>query len=150
MDVDEYLKSRVQDQIGWYDGKSISNRRMFKSLRVLEIILAALIPFISGLTAILVSFEKEGVIIISLLGVIIVCIAGILSLGQFQEHWIEYRTTTESLKKEKYLFQTKVEPYDGEKAFSLFVQRIENFVSKENTNWAQYIMKREKSDKKTE
>ncbi|OGU37030.1 MAG: hypothetical protein A2315_04965 [Ignavibacteria bacterium RIFOXYB2_FULL_35_12] len=150
MNAEEYLKNRVQDQIDWYDRKSSSNRKMFKSLRLSEIILSALIPFLSGITAILASYEKEGIIIISLFGVIIACMAGILSLGQFQEHWIEYRTTAEGLKKEKYLFQTMVEPYNKEDSFSIFVQKIETLVSKENTNWSQYMMKRKEGDKKND
>jgi len=47
------------------------------------------------------------------------------------------------LKKEKFLFQTAVDPYDGADAFRVLVQRVEGLVSKENTNWAQYMTKKE-------
>ena len=45
------------------------------------------------------------------------------------------------------MFQTGVEPFDGEDAFSLLVQRVETLVSKENTNWAQYMMKPDEEKK---
>jgi hypothetical protein len=69
-------------------------------------------------------------------------------LCQFQERWIDYRTTAEALKKEKFLFVTKTEPYDGDDAFPILVQRMENLVSKENVTWAQYLMKPDKEKAK--
>ena len=40
---------RLEDQIGWYDGKSRTNQRCFKSLKVAVIAAAALIPFFAAL-----------------------------------------------------------------------------------------------------
>jgi len=85
-------------------------------------------------------------IAIGLLGIVIAICAGVSSLLQFQEHWIKYRTTAESLKKEKYLYFTNSEPYDTKNPLPILVQRIESLVSQENTNWAQYIMKLTKED----
>lgn len=146
MTPDQYLQERLEPQIDWYDSKSLRNQRIFKRLRMVEIVAAALIPLISGAMLSDPRFQLISAIIIALLGVTIAITAGFLSLGQHQEHWIEYRTTCESLKKEKFLFQTGVEPYNGETAFALLVQRVETLVSKENTNWAQYMMKPEHQD----
>ena len=65
---------------------------------------------------------------------------------KFQEKWSEYRTTSETLKHEKYLYETKSGPYDNERTdnFKSFVVRIENLISKENSSWSQYINKKEK------
>src|SRR5690606_22203920 len=76
-------------------------------------------------------------IIVGVLGAIVVVLASLLSLGKYQENWIEYRTACESLKHEKFLFLTAAEPYQGEDRFSLFVQRVEGLISKENSAWAQ-------------
>ena len=146
MTPDQYLQERLEPQIDWYDSKSLRNQRIFKRLRMVEIVAAALIPLISGAMLSDPRIHLLSAIIIALLGVTIAITAGFLSLGQYQEHWIEYRTTCESLKKEKFLFQTRVEPYNGETAFALLVQRVETLVSKENTNWAQYMMKPEHQD----
>ncbi|HEY1430160.1 MAG TPA: hypothetical protein VGF39_00785, partial [Stellaceae bacterium] len=56
--------------------------------------------------------------------------------------------TGEALKKEKFLFVTKTEPYDSDDAFPILVQRIETLVSKENVTWAQYLMKPDKEKAK--
>jgi hypothetical protein len=45
---EEYVEQRIDDQIGWYDRKSVTNKRWFKRLRFAEIVAAATIPFLSG------------------------------------------------------------------------------------------------------
>ncbi len=132
MDHEQYLQERVEDQINWYDGKSKSNQNWFKSLRVIEIISAAIIPFFAGYSESI----PFGTIIIGCLGVIIAVCAGLSALYKFQENWLMYRTTCETLRHEKFLFVTKTKPYDDEEAFNQFVTRIENLISKENTQWA--------------
>lgn len=144
MNAEEYIKQRLEDQIGWYDRRSKTSQRMFKWLRLAEIILAGSIPVIAGITA---NEFLSWTTLTAFLGATVAILAAVLALYQYQEHWIEYRTTCESLKKEKYLFLTKVEPYNGDNAFETLVQRVETLVSKENTNWAQYMMKPDKGDK---
>lgn len=85
-------------------------------------------------------YSLIGTIIVGLFEVAISIIAGLLSLGRYQERWIEYRTTCDSLKKERFLFETYVEPYHGENSFNLLVQRAGTLISKQNTDWAQYMM----------
>jgi hypothetical protein len=147
MNHEEYIEKRLQDQIDWYDKKSLTNQKTFKRLKIVEIIAAALIPFLSGISISNNEFRLIGTIVIGLLGMAVTIIASILNLGRHQEHWLEYRTTCESLKKESFLFNTGVEPYNSDDAFQLLVQRVETLVSKENTNWAQYMMKPEQEKK---
>jgi len=132
----EYLKDRLDDQINWYDKKSVANQRAFKRLQVLIIVASAAIPFLSG-------FMDENSlwlkIVIGLLGLAIATATAILGLYQFQENWLEYRTTCETLRHEKYLFLTGASPYDEEEPFLLLVERIEGLISKENTNWQNYM-----------
>jgi len=138
MDSEEYLKQRLQDQIDWYDKKSQWNQRWHKRLKAVEIFMAVSIPFLVGYitdTALRMKF------VVGFLSVIVAAIAGLVSLYKFQENWIEYRTTAESLKHEKYLYLTKTGPYDGGDAFNKFVERVEDMVSKENTRWSWYIKK---------
>jgi hypothetical protein len=57
------------------------------------------------------------------------------------DNGLENRTTTEALRHEKYLFLTKSEPYHNNNPLHLLVSTVETLISKENTNWAQYIRK---------
>jgi hypothetical protein len=87
-----------------------------------------------------------GTIIIGFLGVVIAICAGLAAINKFQENWLMYRTTCETLRHEKFLFMTKTKPYDDNEAFNQFVVRVENLISKENTQWAR--VSKEKSHNK--
>lgn len=141
MNEEEYLNDRLNDQIDWYDGKSQTNQKWFKKLRLLEIVAAAIIPFLAGIGANIPYYS----IIIGALGVIIAVSAGLSALYKYHENWIEYRTTSETLKHEKYLFQAKCSPYDNDDAFCKLVQRVEGLISKENTQWSRYVEKTKKA-----
>jgi len=135
MTEEEYMSSRVEDQISWYSRKSQRAQTWFKLLRGTEIVAAAAIPVIAG-------FAKDpfpATLVVGLLGAVIAVISSVISLNQFQENWTEYRTTSESLKHEKFLYLTKADPYHEEEPFRSFVQRVESLISKENSTWSQHI-----------
>ncbi|MCP4117623.1 MAG: DUF4231 domain-containing protein [Desulfobacteraceae bacterium] len=129
---EDFLKNRLDDQIDWYSTKSQTNQKYFKRLRLLEIVAAALIPFLAGIGSSMPCYS----VIIGALGVIIAVSAGSSALYKFHENWIEYRTTAETLKHEKYLYQTRCSPYDKDDAFCRLVQRVEGLISKENSQWS--------------
>lgn len=138
---DEYLQTRVLDQINWYDKKSKTNKTYFLSLKIAEIILALFIPFISGYIH---SDESPAKISVGLLGIIVAAIAGIVTLIKFQENWIEYRTVAESLKLEKFLFLSKAGPYkDVTEPYPFFVERFESLISTSTKKWVNYVSKKE-------
>ena len=136
MNQDEYIKKRLDHQIEWYDDKSVKNQKWFKRLQVIVIIAAATIPFLSGF---LVESTQYLKFIVGILGLGIAAITAVLGLYQFQENWLEYRTTCESLRHEKYLFLTGIDPYNVDEPFFLLVERVEGLISKENTNWSNYM-----------
>lgn len=142
MDESEYLKNRLDDQIDWYDRKSIQNQKTFKRLQVILIVAAASIPFISGYVDDLHYLQY----LLGGIGVLIAAITGLISLYKFQETWTAYRTTCESLRHEKYLYLTKTNPYNGKNAFNLLVQRVEMLISKENSSWAEIMQKTEEQN----
>ena len=137
MNSEDYISKRVEDQILWYDQKSMHAQWWFKKLRFLEIVAAGSIPLFAGFG----KGQPWTVFIVGILGAFVAIVAAVLSLYQFQENWIAYRTTCESLKHEKYLFVTKAEPYHEDDAFDLFVQRVEGLISRENSSWSQYTRK---------
>lgn len=146
MNEEEYLKKRLDDQINWYDQKSIWNQKWFKRLQVFQLIAAASIPiFVSYVT------DSSGWLrlVVAVLGASIAIVSGIIGLYKLQENWLEYRTTCESLRHEQFLYLTKTDPYNIETPFPLLVNRVETLISKENTNWAQYMKKVVKEKKGT-
>ena len=68
--------------------------------------------------------------------IIVVVIAGGLKAFKFQENWISYRTTCELLKKEYIYYNSKTKDYkNSEDPESLFIERVEELISRENTFW---------------
>jgi hypothetical protein len=53
-----------------------------------------------------------------------------------------------SRSKREILFLAQTEPYDKRDAFDRLVQRVEALLSKENTDWAQSMMKPPKGEKR--
>ena len=143
MDEEQYFVRRLDDQIAWYSKKSQWNQRWYKRLRSVEILAAGLIPFLTGFVPIQgnTTYLKLSV---GGLGVLVTVVAGVVTLYRFQELWLRYRTASESLKHEKFLFLTQAAPYGGENPFRLLVRRVESLLSQEHATWGQFMQEEEK------
>lgn len=139
---EDYIKSRLEDQIKWYSRKSSMNQQMYKRLQLITIIFSTSIPFLSAY----ISDFKFIQIIIGIIGVAVAAITAVNGLYKYQENWLAYRTTSESLKHQKYLFLTGTEPYHDEQAFNMLVQNVEMTISKENSNWSKQMTKQQQSN----
>ena len=125
------IMERLEDQIGWYDRKSQMNRRYFNRIKIIEISAAALIPFVSAFNFQRLAWVSGG------LGVVITVLEGMLHLNQYEQNWITYRSTCESLKHEKYVYLGKAGPYSGSAdPHALLADRVESLVSQEHAKWA--------------
>jgi len=134
------IMERLEDQIGWYDRQSITNQRYFKGIKMVEIAAAAIIPFLSAFSLPRVLWLTGG------LGVLITVLEGTLHLNQYQQNWIAYRSTCESLKHEKYVYLGKASPYaSAVDPHALLAERIESLVSQEHAKWASVQQQEPKS-----
>jgi hypothetical protein len=125
------IMERLEDQIAWYDQKSLANQRTYKRFKIIEIIAAATIPLLSTLTI------PHPAYVTGVLGVIITVLEGLLHLNQYQQNWIAYRSTCESLKHEKFTYLGKASPYASvADPHALLAERIESLVSQEHAKWA--------------
>jgi hypothetical protein len=128
---DDPILARLEDQIGWYDRKSQAAQRTFKRIKVIEILAAALIPFLT-------SFKfLYGNLVIGGLGVLITILEGLLHLNQYQQNWTTYRSTCEQLKHEKFVYLALAGPYaNTPNPRALLADRVESTVSQEHAQWA--------------
>ena len=147
---EDYIKERLDNQIGWYDRKSSFNQKKYKKYKRLEFIIAATIPVITTLTAIIPNDILEKILLMSAAfgGIILVVINKTLELENYFKFWKEYRSTCEALQYERALYLTRSEPYDEEDAFPLLVQKVESILSKETQRWQQRVKQVEVSNKK--
>jgi hypothetical protein len=135
MNEQEYVDQRLQSQLDWYSRRASRNQQWYRWLRVLEVVLASSIPFFTSL----VKENPTMGTVISLMSVTIAIVSGLLALYKFQENWIEYRTTAESLKHEKFMFLTRTGPYNVDQPFPVLVERVEATIAKESTSWSGYM-----------
>jgi hypothetical protein len=119
---------RLEDQISWYERTSGSNKRWYKWLKGVTMVAGVLVPVVAAV--------EWGRPVAAGLGVVIVLAEGMQQLNQYQTNWISYRSTSESLKHEKYLFLAGGGPYAAAaKPLALLAERIEGMVSQENAKW---------------
>ncbi len=140
----EYIKNRLNDQISWYDKKSATQKKWYYWSKVITLICTASIPVIS------VAFRHQSftVIITAVIAAIATITEGILTLTKWHEKWIAYRSNAEALKHEKYSYLTSSGVYsnlNNNDKFHTLVDRTENIISNENTNWASLGKKERKN-----
>jgi hypothetical protein len=121
--------TRLDDQIGWFDAKSVYNQRLFKWLKFVEIVAAASIPVLAAI--------DTDVRVAAILGALIVVLEGLQHVNQYQSNWISYRSTCEALIREKYLFLARAGPYKSLRRPELrLAQRVENAIAQQEAQWA--------------
>jgi hypothetical protein len=128
-----FIHDRVDNQIVWFSRKSARNKRLYRSLRLTEIVLAAAIPVIAGIS---ITGSGSYPVLTGICGAGVAILAGALELFDLQENWIRYRAASETLKHVKMLFSMQVTPYEGPDAFPRFVGDIEAVITGENARWA--------------
>lgn len=96
---------RLEQQIFWYDKKSISAHFKFKTLKLMQTMTSALTPVASAIDN--PDLNKTP----ALLDLVSLNTEGIQQLNQYQQVWTTYRLTYEALKHEKYTYLTSAGPY---------------------------------------
>jgi len=141
----KYLEERYNNQVKWYDEKSKLNQKIYKLLQLIIIILTAITPIL------ILQREYYINIIAAVLAIIVAISAGSQKAFNYQENWINYRTTCEVLKKEYFFYTNKVQGYENAvNPEGLFIERVESIISKENVYWTATYKKKPEGENKTE
>ena len=134
--MQEYLARRYQHQVRWYDNKAKKYKWLANTFQAVIITFAALTPMlVSALDQKIFAITSSSIVAIA---------SGIVKYFKMEDHWRNYRTTCETLKKEKHFHNFKIGGYeDAEDADKLFVSRVESIISKENTGWLTTVKKKD-------
>ena len=134
---EKYLKDRYFPEVDWYDQKSMINQKKYKILQFGLIILSSLTPVLIFIEKLEMTKEITWLFWLPAITAVLVAIfAALIKTFNYQENWLDYRTTCETLRKEKYLYDAKVGEYKGSiEPEALFVERVESLISRENTLW---------------
>jgi len=120
---------RLEEQVKWYSRGARRNKRWYLRIKVVQIVSAAVIPVLAA--------TSLPTWVAGALGALIVVLESIQQLFQFHSNWTHYRSTSEALKHEKYLYLAHAGAYATvANPEALLAERIENRVSQEHASWA--------------
>lgn len=129
-EFERYLKERYYPQVEWYDKKAMWNQKVYRFLQWGIIILAAITPVFIALT------ETLGKALPIVLSSLVAISSASLKAFKYQENWINYRTTCETLRKEIHYYNARIDDYsNADDPMGVFVKRVESLISRENTLW---------------
>ena len=137
---EKYVKERYEDQINWYSKQSSRNKKLYNRFQWSAIVLSAAIPVL------VVTLEGPCKWITVVLSIFLTITTAGLKTFKFQENWINYRTTAETLKKEKHYYHAGISEYARvNNKEQLFIERVERLISRENTLWIAAFKKKGKA-----
>lgn len=126
--LEERVRARLAEELRWYDARARNNQRLYRLIKVAQLIAAALVPVMAGVG---VSAWITGG-----LGSAIVVMEGVQQLYQFQERWIAYRSTWEGLRREQHLYDAGGGDYAAAaNRPTLLAERVEAIVAQEHARW---------------
>lgn len=125
----DHTWARLEDQLGWYDSKSMSCQRAYRRTKLGQLVVAAAVPVLA--------LADVSTVVTAVIAAIVVVLEGVQQLYQWQTNWILYRSTAEALKHERFLYQAMAGPYTGENRHRLLAERIEGLVSQEHAKWTE-------------
>ena len=135
--MSEYIKNRLQPEINWYEKKSARNKNLYYGFRAATI-------FLSGFLALMGYFNNLPGWAIGLTATVIIMVEAFDAFLKPQENWINFRTTAETLKHEKEMFNAKAGAYATSPTEQMLAERCEMLISREHSIWqAQAKQKKE-------
>lgn len=141
MNIQNYMKERVESQVHYYESKSALNKKYYLFFKISQLIAATLLPFFS----VFLSDYLWMKYMIAFLGSMVTILEGVMATGKYHEKWVMYRGTAETLRQETYLFLMKAGTYSEKDALQQFVTKVEFSLGKENMGWQQMIVKDNKT-----
>lgn len=133
-----YIRERLDDQISWYGKKSSYNKLRFRICQLIVIVASAVIPIINLGIPLFGSDPFQALGITAILGGVITIVTALSQMDAYFETWVLYRTTGETLKRERFLYINSAADYSalsGEAKNKLLVERVEAMLSSENSKF---------------
>ncbi len=135
LNLEKYDTDRYEGQLKWYSKKATKNKRCYY---VYQTIIVSLSGFITVAVALDMN-DPHGIIwpkLSLIASSLVTVLAGLQKFFRFHENWVQYRTTSEQLKKERYYREFQCGNYaHSESTDKLFVERVESIISRENSFW---------------
>jgi hypothetical protein len=131
---------RLSGQLVWYRERSRRAQLAYKSVKLGQLAVGACVPVIAALSA--------PAAVTAIVSAIVVVAEGAQQLFQWHTNWLDYRSTAEALKREKFLYLAHAGRYADEDRRVVLAQRVEDVIAGQNDGWAKQV--RAPSDQRRE
>jgi len=129
-EFEDFLDRRYWKEINWYDKKANWNQKAYHIFQWIAIVFSALTPILIIISDGYIRWIAVGI------AAIVAIVTAALKTFKYQENWINYRTTSETLKKEIHFYKAGIHGYENvDDREAVFVDRVESLISRENTMW---------------
>ncbi len=134
--ADYLTRERLETMIRWYVRNTTYNKWEYTILKLIQIVLAALLPFLSQYN------KSNSGFIIGIIGIVIVLLEGFQQLGQYHQSWINYHATRDALTQEKFLYLARAGPYSTTQCpkdtdlVPRLAENIEALIAQDRSRWA--------------
>jgi hypothetical protein len=119
---------RLEDQLQWYRTSSHRAQRAYKLVKPGQIAVGAVVPVLAATGA-------PGWVTAVVAATVVVA-EGAQQLFQWQSNWLLYRSTSEELKRERFLYLAGAGPYTGDDRRRVLAERVEAVLAEEHRSWA--------------
>jgi hypothetical protein len=120
---------RLEDQLRWYDRKSVAAHQAYKRVKLGQIIVGAAVIVVAAL--------QVSAAVTATLATFVVLAEGAQQLWQWQTNWVLYRMTAEALKHERYLYISSAGPYSEGDRHRVLAERLEGLISQHHAKWTE-------------
>lgn len=132
--IEESALNRLDNQMNWYDTKSIFNQKRYKQCKYIQFGITAIMALLPMLGCCLGNSNWLG-FAEAFLAIILGVLGQVSEMNQYYFNWHNYRATCEVLRHEKELYNAKAGHYNIEYPEKLLAERLEMCISTEHTKW---------------
>jgi len=130
--IDDYLRNRLDPQIGWYEAKARRAKSTYWWFTIVQFAGTALVPVLNSLSA----FDRNFLFVSSGSAACAAFATGFLVLQRPMEHWTRYRNAATTLASYRTRHTYRTKPFDAGDIDRLLIDMVEHEIATENDTWA--------------
>ncbi len=142
-EIQGFIDGRYKEQVDWYSQRASRNKKFYVVFQWITVGFSAAVP------ALVIGMPSDLKWITASLSVVVAIGTSAIKTFKYQELWLNYRTISETLKKEHVFFSHGLGDYaKAEDKGRIFIERVETLISRENSLWVISMTDEEKAEKK--
>jgi hypothetical protein len=127
---------RLEERMANLDAESEINKRLYQYLKLLQLIAAASTTVLAAASA--------PPLWTATIAALIVVLEGVQQLFHYHDRWLSFRTTCETLRRERTLFLVRADPYrSDQESLPMLAMRVEMVLADEVSRFHSWEARRE-------